>query len=47
MGFESVELAEALPKVIRFAAFTHMGVSEKSVPQSTQWLMIIIPIKWL
>ena len=25
----------------------HMGVSENSVPHCTQWLMIIIPIKWL
>ena len=24
-----------------------MGVSENSVPHCTQWLMIIIPIKWL
>ena len=24
-----------------------MGVSENSVPRKTQWLMIIIPIKWL
>ena len=24
-----------------------VGVSENSVPHCTQWLMIIIPIKWL
>ena len=26
---------------------THLGLSENSVPHCTQWLMIIIPIKWL
>ena len=25
----------------------NMGVSENSVPHFPQWLMIIIPIKWL
>ena len=29
------------------SAKLHMGVSENSVPHCTQWLMIIIPIKWL
>ena len=26
---------------------SHKGLSENSVPRKTQWLMIIIPIKWL
>ena len=29
------------------SGWTHVGVSENSVPLFTQWLMIIIPIKWL
>ena len=27
--------------------YIYMGVSENNVPHCTQWLMIIIPIKWL
>ena len=27
--------------------YIYMGLSENSVPHCTQWLMIIIPIKWL
>ena len=38
---------QAVPQTEPKAEDIHMGVSENSVPHCTQWLMIIIPIKWL
>ena len=36
-----------ISKIFQDSPRIKMGVSENSVPHCTQWLMIIIPIKWL
>ena len=42
-----IKVAKWRKKWLTLKGLNHMGVSENRVPLFTQWLMIIVPIKWL